>query len=273
MTNDNKHNRPDLLVETEWLAEHLDDPNLRIVDMGPIDAYKRGHIPGSMGLNRDYFKDPDNRVLVMGPDQFAKAMSEVGIGDEHDVIAYDDWGGLYAGRLWWLLRMHGHEKVRVLNGGWNKWMSEGRPVEAVPLSLYHSGKPMSPHAPATFTVKPAPRIQLHPRPAEATAQRARMGHPGRSHRRRVHGRPDPGQQAGRSHTRHHPHRVDKSRHRRRVQDFPAPCGAKTALRIGGDHSREEGSHLLTGRNTCGARNVCPPAPRLRERQQLRRLNG
>ena len=151
MTNDNKHNRPDLLVETEWLAEHLDDPNLRIVDMGPIDAYKRGHIPGSMGLNRDYFKDPDNRVLVMGPDQFAKAMGEVGIGDEHDVIAYDDWGGLYAGRLWWLLRMHGHEKVRVLNGGWNKWMSEGRPVEAVPLSLYHSGKPMSPHAPATFT--------------------------------------------------------------------------------------------------------------------------
>ena len=50
---------------------------------------------------------------------------------KHDVIAYDDWGGLYAGRLWWLLRMHGHEKVRVLNGGWNKWISEGRPVEAV----------------------------------------------------------------------------------------------------------------------------------------------
>ena len=105
MTNDNKHNRPDLLVETEWLAEHLDDPNLRIADMGPIDAYKRAHIPGSMGLNRDYFKDPDNRVLVMGPDRFAEAMSAVGIGDKHDVIAYDDWGGLYAGRLWWLLRM------------------------------------------------------------------------------------------------------------------------------------------------------------------------
>ena len=78
MTNENKHNRPDLLVETEWLAEHLDDPNLRIVDMGPIDAYKRGHIPGSMGLNRDYFKDPDNRVLVMGPDQFARQGDERG---------------------------------------------------------------------------------------------------------------------------------------------------------------------------------------------------
>ena len=123
--------------------------------MGPIDAYKRGHIPGSMGLNRDYFKDPDNRVLVMGPDQFAKAMGEVGIGDEHDVIAYDDWGGLYAGRLWWLLRMHGHEKVRVLNGGWNKWISEGRPVEAVsPVSVSQRQAYVAPRA-SDIYVKPA----------------------------------------------------------------------------------------------------------------------
>lgn len=151
MPNDKKHDRPDLLVETEWLLEHLDDPDLRIVDMGPIDAYKRAHIPGSMGLNRNYFKDPDNRALVMGPDQFAEEMGQVGIGNEHDVIAYDDWGGLYAGRLWWLLRMHGHEKVRVLNGGWNKWIAEGRAVEPAPLSTYHSGRPMSPYPPATFT--------------------------------------------------------------------------------------------------------------------------
>ena len=151
MAKENKHNRPDLLVETEWLAEHLEDPNLRIVDMGPIDGYKRGHIPGAMGLNRNYFKDPDNRALVMGPDQFAEEMGQVGIGNEHDVIAYDDWGGLYAGRLWWLLRMHGHEKVRVLNGGWNKWIAEGQAVEPAPLATYHSGRPMSPYPPATFT--------------------------------------------------------------------------------------------------------------------------
>ena len=67
MTNDNKHDRPDLLVETEWLADHLDDPNLRIVDMGPIDAYKRAHIPGSMGLNRDYFQRPGQQDPGHGP--------------------------------------------------------------------------------------------------------------------------------------------------------------------------------------------------------------
>ena len=209
----------------------------------------------------------------MGPDQFAEAMSAVGIGDEHDVVAYDDWGGLYAGRLWWLLRMHGHEKVRVLNGGWNKWISEGRPVEAVPLSLYHSGKPMSPHGPATFSSNLMPEYNCTLDQLKDRLHDFRMGHPGCPNRRRVHGRPDPRQQARRSHTGHHPHRVDESRHRRRVQDFPPAQRAKTALRIGGDHSREEGSHLLTGWNTCGARNVCPPTPRLRERQQLRRFNG
>ena len=209
----------------------------------------------------------------MGPDQFAEAMSAVGIGDEHNVISYDDWGGLYAGRLWWLLRMHGHEKVRVLNGGWNKWISEGRPVEAVPLSLYHSGKPMSPHGPATFSSNLMPEYnctldQLKERlnqpewvTLDVRTDAEYTGALTRGNKRGGH-IPDT-----------HPHRVDKSRHRRRVQDFPAPCGAKTALRIGGDHSGEEGSHLLTRRNTCGARNVCPPAPRLRECQQLRRLNG
>ena len=75
MPNDKKHDRPDLLVETEWLAEHLDDRNLRIVDMGPIDAYKRAHIPGSMGLNRNYFKDPDTRL------RFVAALVN-GLGDE-----------------------------------------------------------------------------------------------------------------------------------------------------------------------------------------------
>ena len=241
--------------------------------MGPIDAYKRGHIPGSMGLNRDYFKDPDNRVLVMGPDQFAKAMARWASATNTTSSPTTTGAASTPAGSGGSMRMHGHEKVRVLNGGWNKWMSEGRPVEAVPLSLYHSGKPMSPHGPATFTSNVLSEYKCTLDQLMEGLNQPEWVTLDSPHRRRVHGRPDPGQQAGRSHTRHHPHRVDKSRHRRRVQDFPAPCGAKTALRIGGDHSREEGSHLLTRRNTCGARNVCPPAPGLRERQQLRRFNG
>ncbi|MEE9249358.1 MAG: rhodanese-like domain-containing protein [Dehalococcoidia bacterium] len=150
MSNGEQHQRPDMLVETEWLQQYMEDPELRIVDMGPLDGYKRGHIPGAMGLNRDYFKDPSNPALVMPPDQFAEAMGRVGIGNEHNVVAYDEWGGLYASRLWWLLRMHGHEKVWVLNGGWNKWLKEGREVAQPSIDSYHINKVVTPHAPAKF---------------------------------------------------------------------------------------------------------------------------
>ena len=75
------HQRPDLLVETEWLTHYMGDPELRIVDMGPIDGYKRGHIPGAIGLNRNYFKNPDNKAVVMTPDQFSDAIGQVGIGN------------------------------------------------------------------------------------------------------------------------------------------------------------------------------------------------
>ena len=156
MSDSEQHQRPDMLVETEWLQQYMEDPDLRIVDMGPLDGYKRGHIPGAMGLNRDYFKDPSNTTLVMPPDQFAEAMGRLGIGNEHNVVAYDEWGGLYASRLWWLLRMHGHEKVWVLNGGWNKWMKEGREVAQPSIDSYHTNKAVSPHAPTKFV----PR--LHP---------------------------------------------------------------------------------------------------------------
>ena len=150
MTNGKKHDRPDMLVETDWLEHYLDDPQLRIVDMGPLDGYKRGHIPNAIGLNRDYFKDPSDDVHVMSPDQFAKAMDKVGIGNEHSVVAYDEWGGLYAARLWWVLRMFGHEKVWVLNGGWNKWVNEGRQWEQVSLGAYPFHGSMSHHPEARF---------------------------------------------------------------------------------------------------------------------------
>ena len=120
--------RPDLLVETDWLEAHFDDPSIRIVDCDQGDVYRRAHLPGAVGMRVDhYVKDPDDPRRVMPPDQFAELMGSMGIGDDTTVVGYDGFGSLYAARFWWLLNYYGHDKVKVLNGGWNKWFTEGRP--------------------------------------------------------------------------------------------------------------------------------------------------
>ena len=121
--------RPDLLAETDWLAERLDDPAIRVVDCDEFPAYQRLHVQGAVGLRvHHYLKDTANDTHLMGPDEFALTMSAHGIGSEHTVIAYDGMGGLYAARLWWALDYYGHSDCRVLNGGFEKWFDERRPV-------------------------------------------------------------------------------------------------------------------------------------------------
>ncbi len=116
------------LVEVDWLRERLDDRNLRIVDCDPPDAYKRAHIAGAIGVEDNWFKDPNDRRYVMKPEQFAATMSALGIGDETDVLAYDGAGNHYAARLWWCLAYYGHSRVWLLNGGWQQWFGNGLPV-------------------------------------------------------------------------------------------------------------------------------------------------
>ena len=95
--------------------------------------YLAGHIPGAVYVDwtRDII-DPDDPVPVQiaPPDQFAEAMAERGIGDHTLVVAVDHSGGQFATRLWWALNYYGHEHVCVLDGGLNRWVKEGRPVEA-----------------------------------------------------------------------------------------------------------------------------------------------
>ncbi len=127
--------RPDLLVETDWLVERLDDPQLRIVDCDPIDSYRRAHIPNAIGIpvhhyikQSAYATDPRAHPLVAPPDTMKEVMEGMGIGDDHLVVAYDSNGCLWSTRLWWVLNYYGHTQVKVLNGGWKKWFDEGRPV-------------------------------------------------------------------------------------------------------------------------------------------------
>jgi thiosulfate/3-mercaptopyruvate sulfurtransferase len=124
----------ELLAEPDWLIEHVSDPTLRLVDCSSLDAYRRAHIPGAVSLPVHNFikeQDPagsDHGVLVMPPAEFEALMSRLGIGPSTTVVTYDDNNSLVATRFWWVLRYYGHTNARVLNGGWNRWLTEGRPV-------------------------------------------------------------------------------------------------------------------------------------------------
>jgi len=120
--------RPELLAETDWLARHLGEPHLRIVDLRSEEAYRQSHIPGAVHLSWKALKDPNNEVYVVPGDTLATLLGTQGIGNETTVVGYDDQGGLFAARLWWVLDYYGHTKAKVLNGGWNKWVQEKHPV-------------------------------------------------------------------------------------------------------------------------------------------------
>jgi thiosulfate/3-mercaptopyruvate sulfurtransferase len=117
---------PEFLVDPAWVEAHLNDPNVVVVDTDIAPAYDRGHIPGA-GLVPDNFeKDPDTgRVHILPPQKFVAMAEGLGIGDDILVITYDNSQSLYAARLWWALNYYGHRNVKVLDGGWRRWVSQG----------------------------------------------------------------------------------------------------------------------------------------------------
>ena len=172
--------RARLLAETDWLVEHLNDPTIRIVDIrgiirppdaprphyeGNCRAYLEAHIPGAVFA--DWALDivqPDApaKMTVAGAGRFAALMGRLRIGNQHTVVIYEDGVGQIAARLWWMLNYYGHAAAKLLNGGYRKWMAEGRLVTP---ELPH-------HPPATFT----PRIQSEWRVGSADV-RAAIGDP------------------------------------------------------------------------------------------------
>ena len=120
---------PEYLVDVAWLDAHKSDANLAIVDTDVEPAYNRGHIPGAVLVPDNFEKDPDSgRRLIMNPQQFTAMCQNLGIGDDTLVIAYDNSQSLTAARLWWALNYYGHPNVKVLDGGWRRWISEGGTV-------------------------------------------------------------------------------------------------------------------------------------------------
>jgi thiosulfate/3-mercaptopyruvate sulfurtransferase len=125
--------RPELLVDTAWLAAHANDPNVRLVDLRPR-GYGDGHIPGAVWLDNNAIRVANRPpTFLPTPAEFEGLMARLGIDNTTRVIAYDERGGIYATRLWWILNYFGHTNVAVLDGGWVKWTLDQRPTStAVP---------------------------------------------------------------------------------------------------------------------------------------------
>jgi len=132
---------PEALVGTEWLAAHLSDPHVRVVDgsfklpgITPTarEDYDRVHIPGAVFFDIDDICEPRTSLPHMIPsaDLFAQKIGALGIGDDDRVVVYDSAGLSSAGRAWWMLRLFGHHDVAVLDGGLPKWRAEARPLDA-----------------------------------------------------------------------------------------------------------------------------------------------
>src|SRR5919112_237012 len=135
----------DVLVETDWVEQHLDDPNIRIVEVDENPAlYAEAHIPGAIGF--DWRKDLQDQVKrdFLGPEDFGALFGSRGIANEHTIVLYGDRNNWFAAYTYWYLRYYGHEKVKLMNGPREKWISEGRPTTTDEPS----------HEPATFEARP-----------------------------------------------------------------------------------------------------------------------
>jgi thiosulfate/3-mercaptopyruvate sulfurtransferase len=159
--------RPQHLVETDWLAKHLEDPGIRVLEctvyLHPADVpggfrvesgrakWAEGHIPGAGFVDlQEELSDRTSKLRFMMPPaaQFAEAMGGAGVGDGVRVILYDRAVNMWAARVWWMLRAFGFDEAAVLNGGFKKWTVEGRPIATAT-----GARPARP-----FTPRPRPAL-------------------------------------------------------------------------------------------------------------------
>lgn len=134
---------PKTLVSTTWLASHLKDPDLRVLDASwylPTMArnaraeYDAAHIPGARFFDIDEVSDHRSELPHMVPpvEKFMSRMRKLGVGDGHQIVVYDGMGLFSAARVWWLFKLMGHLDIAVLDGGFPKWQAEGHPIEDMP---------------------------------------------------------------------------------------------------------------------------------------------
>jgi thiosulfate/3-mercaptopyruvate sulfurtransferase len=135
----------DVLVETDWVEQHLGDDSIRIVEVDENPAlYADAHIPGAIGF--DWKKDLQDQVKrdFLGPEDFGRLFGSRGISNEHTIVLYCDRNNWFAAYTYWYLKYYGHQDVKLMNGPREKWIAEGRPTT--------TDRPD--HSPVTFEAKP-----------------------------------------------------------------------------------------------------------------------
>ncbi len=161
---------PGLLVDPDWLGDHIGDQRVRIVDLRDREAYAEGHIPGAvqldlvdLGENRDGCEN-----VVSDPADFELLMARLGISNRDTIVAYDAHWGLPAARLIWALHFYGERSVGVLNGGWDRWQEEGRPTTGGSSQAGPSdGTDRPPLEADTPPLEGTHRFEAHPNPDAA----------------------------------------------------------------------------------------------------------
>jgi thiosulfate/3-mercaptopyruvate sulfurtransferase len=134
-----------VLVDTEWVEDHLDDDSIRIVEVDEDSGlYREGHIPGAIGLDWRTDLQDQLRREFLGSDEFGRLFGGHGVGSDHTIVLYGDRSNWFAAYTYWYLRYYGHRAVKLMNGPREKWIAEGRPLTTEPPR----------HAPATFTAQP-----------------------------------------------------------------------------------------------------------------------
>ncbi|MGI8750296.1 MAG: sulfurtransferase [Thermoleophilaceae bacterium] len=121
----------DVLVDTQWVEDHLDDGSIRIVEVDENPAlYAEAHIPGAIGF--DWQTDLQDQVKrdFLAPDAFGELLGNAGISDDHTIVLYGDRNNWFAAYTYWYLKYYGHDDVKLVNGPREKWISEGRPTTA-----------------------------------------------------------------------------------------------------------------------------------------------
>ena len=133
--------KPEALVSTEWLAQHLDDPEVGIIDASwylpaqnrdAVAEYGQAHIPGAVYFDIDEISDTSSNLPHMIPsaEGFAAKVGALGLGNGFRIVAYDSGSMMASCRAWWMFRLFGYDDVAVLSGGFAKWRRENRPVES-----------------------------------------------------------------------------------------------------------------------------------------------
>src|SRR5437868_9764037 len=122
---------PEMLVSTDWVAQHVKDPNVRVVEVDvDTKAYDEGHVPGAIAWAWNTQLCDTVVRDILPKDQFEKLMNESGVGKDTTVILYGDNNNWFAAWALWQMNIYGHKNVKIMNGGRKKWISEGREMSA-----------------------------------------------------------------------------------------------------------------------------------------------